>query len=168
MGTFLKKLWTASRRRSRGDRPASVSEPQFVRPDGDIARFVFDRRHLFKDGKPKRGAFQLDWHPGLNRFEVSVCGLAGVELARVWGLGGTIRAAEGKSAIAALRLPVASVTSLGLDCGPAPELPDFPEHGVITGWDPADDAKDGRIALQQDLAGAVTDVMRPPAIGGPA
>jgi len=82
----------------------------------------------------------------------------------MWTLGRSIRAREGLSAEAALRLPVESVTAAGLECQPAPEPPDFVEHGVIIGWNPDPDAKSARLDQQNALAVSVpiASVLRPP------
>ena len=156
---FLKRFSIALRKLFRIVSALRWGGAQYVRRSGDVARFVFSDRHLSKDGKPKRGAFQPERHPKLGRWEVSVCGLYRVSAVRVWELGSTIRAE--KSAIAALRLPVAAIVSIGLECEAAPELPDFAEHGVIVGWDPEDDSKESRNALQLELAARVTATMRP-------
>lgn len=133
----------------------------FVRSDGAVARFVFAGRDLYADGKPKAKVFKPELNPNLGRFETSVCGLHRVGSERVSHLGRTIRAQQGLSAIAAVKLSVSAVTSSGLACEAAPE-PDFEEHGVIVGWNPDPNAKDERLALQADLAATVAtaDVIR--------
>lgn len=153
-------------RQAESNSAARVVPPSFafVRPNGTVARFVFKRRDLFEDGRPKPKAFQPEFHPDLGRYEVSVCGLCGVSSERMWHLGKTVRAKQALSAIAALRLSVDSVVASGLKCEAAPELPDFPEHGVIVGWDPDPDAKSARLNAQVTLAAAipVAAVLRPP------
>ena len=135
--------------------------PEYVRSDGAVARFVFAGRDLFSDGKPRPKVFKPELNPNLGRFETSVCGLRGVASERVSHLGRTIRAQQGLSAIAAVKLSVSAVTFSGLACESAPE-PDFEEHGVIVGWNPDPSAKDERLARQTDLAASVlaTDVIR--------
>lgn len=135
-------------------KPQAPETNQFVADEGDIARFVFNRRDLFQDGRPKPKAFSPQWHKELDRYETSICGLNDVVDERLWFLGRTIRAQEGLSAIAALELPVKAVVSTGLDCISAPE-PNYAEHGVIIGWNSDPNAKDERLAFQQDLAASV-------------
>lgn len=139
-------------------------DPRYVARDGDIARFVFQSRDLYKDGTPKPKAFAPERHPESGQFETSVCGLNGVTYERVWYLGRTIRATSGLTALAALELAVERIVSVGLRCDAAPERPHYPEHGVICGWDSDPDAKDRRLAIQQELAAAVPQerVKRPP------
>lgn len=136
----------------------------FVHEGGDIARFVFRKRDLFANGLPKRGAFAPE--PFCGRFETSICGLNGVSMERLWHLGRTLRAGSGMSALAALKLSVLQVGSTGLSCEAAPRQ-DCDEHGVIVGWDDDVDAKDARLAAQQELAALVSleCVMRPPPSG---
>ena len=131
-----------------------------------MARFVFNVRHLSKDGRPKAGAFSPEYYNG--RFETSVCGLEGVGDERLWHLGATIRAQAKLSAVAALQVSTKSISFVGLVCEPAP-IVDFPEHGVIIGWADGDDEKHKRIAKQQALADAITttDVRRPPTYVSP-
>jgi hypothetical protein len=138
---------------------SSVPESQetaFVRPDGAVSRFVFDKRRLTKDGQPKPGVFEPEKHPDLGRFETSICGMHAVSVQRLWELGASIR--PQMSAIAAVEVPVAKVLSLGLLCVPD-AMPDFPEHGVVVGWDENDKSK--RISVQQELVAAHTAVHRP-------
>lgn len=135
----------------------------FISRAGDVARFVFRPRDLYADGRPKPKAFQPEFHAEFGRFETSVCGLNGVLDERLWFLARTLRAAEGLSAIAALQIPVVRITETGLACEPAPE-PDYPEHGVIVGWNPDPKAKDERLAQQVELVACVPAraVRRPP------
>lgn len=100
-----------------------------------------------------------EMHPELGRFETSVCGLNNVGGSRLWFLGNTIRSPL--PVVAAVELPVAGVIAVGLQCEAAPEQ-DYPEHGVIIGWDGGTDAKHKRIAASQDLVAAVTVVRFPP------
>lgn len=173
---FLKTLFAAFRgwplTARQATEPASGLEctaPSFVSPGGHVARFVFRERDLYKSGSsvglPKPGAFGIDTHPETGRHEVSVCGLTNVQHDRLWHLGRTIRQQEGLTALAALRLGVEPVAKLDLSCEAAPELPHFPEHGVIVGWPAGDDDKSSRQILQTSLAALVTpsDVLRPSA-----
>lgn len=129
--------------------------------EGSVARFVFQKRDLFQNGSPKAKLFMPEMHPELNRFETSVCGLNSVGWDRVWALGNTIRSPM--PAIAAAELPVAGVikTEAGLRCEAAPET-DYPEHGVIIGWDEDKDSKHNRLMACQDLVAAVSGIHRPP------
>lgn len=126
----------------------------FVTDFSDVARFVFDKRDLWPDGRPKRGAFKVDFHPDLKRYEMSVCGLNGVTEERLWFLGRTIRAAESRFAIAVVGMPVKSVVLAGLRCKAAPEY-HFPEHGVVLGWNSNPEAKSERLQQQADLAALI-------------
>ena len=141
-------------------RPAPLG---YVYPGGNVARYVFNDRHLFKDGRPKAGAFQPELHPELKRYEVSVCGLQNVSADRMWELGRTIRAREGIAAVAAVEVPVTHIIAVGLACEPAPE-PDFIEHGVVLGWNPDPEAKSARLDAQNALVASLppTAVLRPP------
>jgi hypothetical protein len=143
--------------------PPTPEPHRYVTEDGNVSRFVFSARDLFADGTPKPKAFKPDMHPDLQRFETSVCGMNGVSDERLWHLGRTIRAREGKTAIAVLELPVPKIITAGLICEPAPEV-NYDEHGVIMGWNPDPEAKDARLAVQSDLAAAVpaSRVKRPP------
>lgn len=170
---FLKRCWSAFSKWWAADglsggleQPAAAGasgSQAYVQAGGEVARFVFESRDLHADGAPKARAFRPDFHPELKRYEVSVCGRVGVALERLWHLGRTIRAAEGKAAIAALPLAVDRLTSSGFLCEAAPDLPDFPEHGVILGWDPDPDAKSARLDRQNELAALVSAaaVLRP-------
>lgn len=177
---FLKRLLSAFSRSPGTDSQGSIQAssgaqggippdlPAHIQPEGSVARFVFNARNLFKDGRPKPGAFQPDFHPELRRYEVSVCGLHGVSAERMWELGRKIRAGEGLAAIAAVELTVKSVVAAGLSCEPAPEPPDFIEHGVIVGWNPDPDAKSARLDAQNALVAALppSSVLRPPSVVG--
>ena len=143
--------------------PAPASEPgaegasQHVLPDGAVARFAFYSRQVSKTGVPKPVAFEPEEHPDTGRLETSICGLQDVSADRLWHLGQNIRR-DGRAAIAAIEVPVKAVLDTGLECVSAPEV-DFPEHGVILGWD-TDKGK--RQSIQQDLVAAHTAVHRPP------
>ncbi len=139
----------------------STLAPTYVRGGSDVARFVFEARDLMADGKPKSRAFKPDLHPDLRRFEVSICGLFGVSDERMWYLGRTIRLKEGKRAIASLNLATDHVAEVGLQCEPAPDPPDFEEHGVVVGWPSDPDAKSSRLDLQAELAARVHQTFRP-------
>ena len=143
-------------------RPLRQRENRFVTDDGSVARFVFSKRQLLASGLPRPGAFEPEFHPGLRRYETSVCGLNGVDPNRLWYLGRTIRTIEGKSAIAALEVPVAAVIKAQLKCEAVPE-PNYDEHGVVIGWNPED--KSRRVSAQQELAASVAlhNVLSPPA-----
>jgi hypothetical protein len=173
---FLKRLLSAFSRSPGTDNHGSstasdeakvetaTAVPGYVHPEGSVARFVFSARNLFKDGRPKPGAFQPELHPDLQRYEVSVCGLHGVSTTRLWELGRTIRARDDVVATAAIEVSVAHVNAAGLTCEPAPELPHFVEHGVILGWNPDPAAKSARLDAQNALVASLpsTSVLRPP------
>lgn len=173
---FLKRLLSAfSRSPGTDNRGSSTASSEakgesapvvlgYVHSGGSVARFVFSPRSLFKDGRPKPGAFQPELHPDLQRYEVSICGLYGVSTDRMWELGRTIRAREGIAAIAAVEMSVAHVGAAGLTCEPAPESPDFVEHGVILGWNPDPEAKSARLDSQNALVASLppSSVLRPP------
>lgn len=140
-------------------KPPQAIGPQhlFVVPGGEVARFTFNERDLYsshseRPGCPKPSAFKPDFFTDLSRFEVSVCGLAGVPLQRVWHLGKTIRAKEGKSAVAAILLTDSKIQNAGLRLEAAPVAPAYLEHGVVLGWSPLPDAKSERLQMQLDLA----------------
>lgn len=145
MKRFLSALSNWFKRPPQGDRPPYVSA------DGQVGRFVFNKkRDFFADGRPKPKTFAPERHPETGVHETSVCGLKGVQDARVWELGRTIRAQAGLTAVAQLVLPVRRVFTTGLRCDAAPER-DYDEHGVIVGWNGDDEAKSERLALQQEL-----------------
>lgn len=128
----------------------------FIAPDGAVGRFVFEPRKLYSaDGKPKPHAFEPERHPELRRFETSICGLVGVPQRRVSYLGETIR--PGLRALAIIELPVSVVVAAGLQCEAAPEE-NYPEHGVIIGWD--EDSKSHRMSVCQDLASGASNVRK--------
>lgn len=162
---FLKRFSKWFSASASDDRSEPDEQRDFVVINGSVARFLFEKRELFAaTGLPKAGAFVPDFHPELMRYELSVCGLNGVQDDRLWHLGNTIRTNVGKKAIAAIELSVARIHQTGLTCAPMPE-PDFAEHGVVLGWDPDPDSKSARLLAQQDLAAAVvaSNVRRPPA-----
>jgi len=131
----------------------------FVVANGPIARFVFDKTEIDKDGLPKRKVFKPEFYE--ERHELSICGLNNVAVERMWHLGKTVRASEGKYAYASISLTTTLVSQVGLHTIEAPNLPDFVEHGVVLGWS---DDKDARLLLQADLAAKCTkvDVRYPP------
>lgn len=137
--------------------PLVAPAPEHVRQDGAVARFAFYSRQVSKTGIPRPFAFEPEEHPDTGRLETSICGLHEVSADRLWHLGRTIRT-DGRGAIAAIEVPVEAVVDAGLGCESAPEV-DFPEHGVILGWDTD---KDKRLSIQQDLVAAHTAVRRPP------
>lgn len=130
--------------------------PVHVVQGGDVARFIFRSDEIFSSGVragcPKPKAFGPDFHPDLKRYELSVCGLSSISDDRLWELGRIIRAKDNKTAFATIHLTDAKVTSVGLHTEPAPELPNFPEHGVILGWNQRPEAKSERLQVQTDLA----------------
>lgn len=135
-----------------------------VHANCDVGRLLFKSRHLFaKTGLPKPSAFEPEFHPELKRLETSVCGLAAIAEERLWHLGRTIRAGEGLTAVAAVLLPVRTIDATQLSCEAAPELPHYPEHGVILGWHEGDE-KSRRLNQQAALAATVPidAVKRPP------
>lgn len=148
--------------------PSITSSSAYVVQGGDVARFTFRPDDIFaggaRPGCPRPKAFGPDFHPDLKRYELSICGLNSVSEDRLWDLGRTIRAKENKSALATITLPNARVTSVGLYTEPAPELPHFPEHGVILGWNQLPEAKSERLQIQTELAAlcSASDVKRAP------
>lgn len=132
----------------------------YISSNGSVARFVFESRKIKADGTPKPGAFDPEQHPIARIFETSVCGLNGVTSDRMWELGRNIR--PGKSVIAAIEIAVAKIQVAGLNCFPAPETQpiNYPEHGIIVGWD---DDKSKRLAAQQYLVANITRTHMPTA-----
>lgn len=165
LSAFDKWLSGSSKEHSR---PPTLSFPAYVVQGGDVARFIFRPDDIFaggaRSGCPKPKAFGPDFHPDLKRYELSVCGLSSVLEGRLWALGRTIRAKENKTALLAITLSSARLTSVGLFAEPAPELPHFPEHGVILGWNQLPEAKSERLQAQTDLAAlcSASDVRRAP------
>ena len=166
MSAFAKWLVNNSKKQ---DHSLETSTPAYVLPGGEVARFVFQQDDIYAGGArlgcPKPKAFKPDFHPDLKRYELSVCGLNSVSEDRILDLGRTIREREKKIAFAAITLLDTKVTSVGLFTEPAPELPQFPEHGVILGWSQHQEAKSERLQAQQDLAVqcSSSDVKRLPA-----
>ncbi len=150
------------------EHPTSHTSLTYVVQGGDTARFVFRTDDIYAGGArlgcPKPKAFSPDFHPDLKRYELSVCGLNSVANDRLWTLGQTIRAKENKTAVAAISLPEARVFDVGLYAEPAPEMPHFPEHGVILGWNQLPEAKSERLQVQTELAALcnAADVWRAP------
>jgi hypothetical protein len=101
------------------------------------------------------------WESVTHQFETSVCGRNGVKNERFWFLGNAIR--PGCDVLAAVEISVANIQLCGLRCEPAPENQpiDYPEHGVIVGWDTGED-KERRMAAQQELAANSSRVLWPP------
>lgn len=130
----------------------------FVTREGTVARFSFSKRDFFANGAPKAKVFAPEMNPELRCLETSICGMNGVKESRLWFLGNSIRSPL--LAVAAVEVPVASVTAAGLLCEEAPEQ-NYLEHGVIIGWDEGPDAKDQRLLAMQDLVAAVSAVKRP-------
>lgn len=153
----LRALWSFFTKSPQPD----VAGGDFVTANGTVARFVFEKRHLFANGKPKPKAFEPELHPELRRFETSVCGLNGVLDDRLWRLGRAVR--PGKAAIAAVEISVQAIEAAQLVCAPLPQ-PDYDEHGVILGWSNDPEAKDARMSAQQDLVADISaeQVRRPP------
>ena len=117
---------------------------------------MFESGKLFKStGKPRPIAFDPEKHPDTGVLETSVCGMNGVQMARVWHLGATLRK---KAAIACVEVPLSVMPKAALKCEAAP-VDGYPEHGVILGWK-AD--KSERLVAQQELAAAATATHRPP------
>ena len=145
------------------NKSAGVHCMSYLDDKGNVARFVFQKRDLFPDGRPKPKVFQPEFHPELNRFETSVCGLNGVTEDRVWFLGRSIRKESGLTAIAAVHVEVPGVVNVGLRCEGAPE-PNYAEHVVIVGWNVDPEAKHERLLKQTELAGmiAIDSVHRTP------
>jgi len=108
----LRALWSFFTKSPQPD----VARGDFVTANGNVARFVFEKRHLFANGKPKPKAFEPELHPELRRFETSVCGLNGVLDDRLWRLGRTVR--PGKAAIAAVEISVQAIEAAQLVCAP--------------------------------------------------
>ncbi|MBF4049635.1 hypothetical protein ISI15_16525 [Burkholderia pseudomallei] len=154
---FLRALWSFF---TKSPQP-EVAGGDFVTANGNVARFVFEKRHLFANGTPKPKAFEPELHPELRRFETSVCGLNGVPDDRLWRLGRTVRA--GKAAIAVVEISVQAIEAAQLVCEPLPQ-PDYDEHGVVLGWSNDPEAKDARMSAQQDLVAGISaeQVRRPP------
>lgn len=152
----LRALWNSF---TKSPQPDAVAG-EFVTPSGNVARYVFDKRHLFAvNGAPKPKAFEPEMHPELKRFETSVCGLNGVSEDRLWHLGRTVR--PDKTAVAAAEISVSDVEAAQLNCEPLPQ-PDYDEHGVILGWNADPDSKDARLSAQQELAARALRVLLPP------
>lgn len=147
--------WLSGSSKEHGKSPATSSSAYVVQ-GGDVARFTFRPDDIFaggaRPGCPKPKAFLPDFHPDLKRYELSACGLNAVSEDRLWELGRTIRAKENKSALAIITLTGARLTSVSLYTEPAPELPHFPEHGVILGWNQLPEAKSERLQIQTELA----------------
>lgn len=133
----------------------SKNQCNFVIPEGRVARYSFEKRDFFADGKPKPRIFSPEIHPNTGRFETSICGLNGTSEKRFWYLGDTIRAP--KRALAAAEIRVAGVAECGLRCESAPEH-NFPEHGVITEWG---SDKDERLSVCQDLVAKISTILKP-------
>ncbi len=157
---FLKALFTCfnGSRASETAQTESVqapTSPDYVTSSGDVARFIFSQRDLFANGTPRPKLFTPMWDDETARFETSVCGMTNVVADRLWQLGATIRASEGKTALGAALLSVPDIQTAGLACQPWP-MPGYPEHGVILGWDPNSENKDARLVVQLELANSVS------------
>jgi len=132
---MLSTLWTRLRK---------ASESTAISPDEDLARFIFERRHIAKNGSAKQGAFLPELHN--QQLETSVCRISRIDETRIWYLGKTIR--SDKFAVARADFAVAIASNQRLNCLPAPEV-NFPEHAVLIGWPPmTDKAKQKAIAAQ--------------------
>ena len=129
-----------------GTKNSVITEVPFVIDGGPIARFVFDKSDIAADGVPKRKAFKPELYQA--RYELSICGLNNVHIDRMWHLGKTIRANQGKSVFASIFLTTDKISGVGLKVEPAPEKPHFEEHGVVLEW-PEDRAE--LLAKQLDL-----------------
>jgi len=140
----LKKLFNA--------KSQTFTDPvknSFIAENGLIARFIFDKADLDSQGMPKRRAFKTENYQG--RHELSICGLNGVSEDRMWFLGRTVRAKEGKSIYASIKLKTTLLTEFNLYARSEPQPPVFPEHGVILGWS---DDKALRLSQETDVAAA--------------
>jgi hypothetical protein len=132
----------------------------YVVPDGPIARFVFDKDDITKQGFPKRRAFKTETYKG--RSELSICGMNGVTDERMWRLGRRLRASENKTVYASISLTTTFVLEFGLSTKSEPEWKKcFPEHGVVLGWS-AD--KSERLQQETDMAAkcSLQDIRYPP------
>ena len=151
---FLSKFLNWLKKSPKGSRQTPVSV------GGVVARFVFDKRHVFaKTGMPKPAAFTPENHPTTGKLETSVCALNEMSGDRLCYLGHTIRA--NKKMFAVCDLPLSGIFSAGLECMSAPDhAHNFPEHAVIVGWREGDDGKEKRLEAMQELAASVTLVRR--------
>ena len=130
----------------------------YILPTGSIARFVFEKRKLYGDGRPRPHVFEPMRNKQTGVVETSVCGLNNVSLDRLWFIGANIRE---KPAIAAVKVAVTEISRAGLCCVPdtATDHIHFPEHGLILGWHESD--KSLRLAKMQALAEAYSATLRP-------
>jgi hypothetical protein len=157
MKRFLSELWNWFKK------SLGPNDGPFVHEGGDVARFVFRERDLDSHGCPKAKVFRADFHPKLQRYETSVCGLTAVTRDRVWQLGASLRAKEQLRAVAAVQVSVARIRqATNLWCESAPE-PNYAEHGVILGWHAEPTDKAARIAAELELVALVSaeQVIRP-------
>jgi hypothetical protein len=138
--------------------PRDNAQPEYITPSGSIARFAFERRKLYADGRPRPHIFEPMKNKQSGVYETSVCGLNGMSEDRLWLIGANIRE---KPALAAVEVAVAGVIGAGLHCEPDPVTDpiDFPEHGLILGWHETD--KSQRLEKMQVLADAYLRVLRP-------
>jgi hypothetical protein len=120
----------------------------YISSNGNVGRFIFNKRDLFQDGRPKPAAVGPEFYD--QRYETSVCGLLNVPEPRLQFLGKTIR--SDKFALGLIKIPVPAILFAGLSCQAEPTT--FPEHGVILGWN-ADDK-----ALRMNTQTQITSTVR--------
>lgn len=124
-----------------------------------VSRFVFRSDHLRADGRAKPKAFLPEHHPATDEYELSVCRMTDCSERRAWHLGQTCRTNVNLKARADFE--VRAAYEQRLTGHRAPE-PNFPEHGVLVSWPPAEEHKSQRLVIAQALADAST-VQRSPA-----
>lgn len=126
----------------------------YISPVGSVGRFIFNKRDLFQDGRPRPAAIGPELYQ--ERYETSVCGLLNVSEPRLQFLGQTIR--SDKFALGLIKITVPVILSAGLLCEAAPTT--FPEHGVILGWNADDKARRMNIQTQITSTIAAEDVLK--------
>lgn len=155
----LRRLWKQSESSTHTEPQESISPslPDEIGGDEYIARFVFDKRHLFKAeraGQPRPAAFKPELYEEC--WELSVCRNTGLQEARIWEIGRTCR--PDKKALARADVGMAAVHDLKLVARYAPGS--YPEHSVVLGWATSGD-KDAHMMQMVELASAATGRLAP-------
>lgn len=124
----------------------SAQLPEMLGAHEEVARFVFEPRHLYKGdhaGRIKPMAFKPEPYDGT--WELSVCRKEGITEERIWNIGGMCRSP--KVAIARGDVRVVDVHAQDLFARAAPST--FPEHSVVLGWPPPDGEDKSAMMMRQ-------------------
>lgn len=159
MKQFLQLFWKRSSHSIRTEQVAATESatpqlPPILGRDEYVARFIFDRRYIDKNGKAKSQAFKPECYQG--NWEASVCRNTGAGDDRIWEIARTCR--PGQVGLARADVGMDAVHDAELMAKAAPGS--FEEHAVILGW-PVSSSKDAQMMRQVKLAMAASTLLAP-------